>query len=117
MRYERPAEARRSAGLADVAASLEQRIAAARDEVNRAAALAGSPEAGDAARSARARCVELGVRAAHAAVTASGGAANLLDHPAQRIFREAMVYTLTAQTSDLQTATLARLVRTGGDAS
>jgi len=70
-----------------------------------------------AAGDARAWCVELGVRAAHAAVMTSGGAANLLDHPAQRIFREAMVYTLAAQTSDLQTAMLARLVRRGGERS
>lgn len=66
----------------------------------------------DASR-ARAWCVDLGVRAAHAAVIVSSGAANLLDHPAQRLFREAMVYTLTAQTGDLQTATLERLLRRG----
>jgi hypothetical protein len=44
-------------------------------------------------------------------VTASSGAANGLDHPAQRRFREAMFYTLTAQTSDIMAATLARVRR------
>jgi len=60
---------------------------------------------------ARSWCVELGVRAAHAAVIASGGAANSLDHPAQRLFREAMLYTLTGLTGELQAAVLGRLVR------
>ena len=54
----------------------------------------------------RACGITLGVRAAHAAVTAAGGRANSLDSPAQRLFREAMFYTLTAQTPDVQTATL-----------
>lgn len=34
-----------------------------------------------------------------------------LDHPAERWFREAMVYTLNAQTRDVQEATLSLLVR------
>jgi isovaleryl-CoA dehydrogenase len=58
---------------------------------------------------ARAWAIELGVRAAHMALTAAGGAANSLDHPAQRRFREAMFYTLTAQTADVMGATLERL--------
>jgi len=104
------AEARSSPLHAEVATTLEHEVAAARAEVNRVTAQASLATSEDAYR-ARAWCIELGVRAAHAAVTASSGAANLLDHPAQRLFREAMVYTLTAQTSDLQTATLTRLVR------
>jgi alkylation response protein AidB-like acyl-CoA dehydrogenase len=108
------AEARGSAAHADAAAALEHEISAARTEVNRVAAQAAAPTTSDDVLRVRAWCVELGVRAAHAAVTASSGGANLLDHPAQRIFREAMVYTLTAQTTDLQIATLARLVRSGG---
>ena len=55
---------------------------------------------------ARASVITLAVRVAHAAVAASGGGANSLDHPAQRLFREAMFYTLTAQTTDIQAATL-----------
>lgn len=109
------AEARRSPLHAEVAVALEHEIAAARAEVTRVTAQASGPATAEYAHRARAWCIELGVRAAHAAVVASSGAANLLDHPAQRIFREAMVYTLTAQTSDLQTATLARLVRQGSE--
>lgn len=59
----------------------------------------------------RAWCIELAVRAAHAAVTASSGAANLLTHPAQRLLREAMFYTIQAQTQEVMDATLARLER------
>ncbi len=61
----------------------------------------------------RAWCIELALRAAHAAVTASSGAANLLSHPAQRLLREAMFYTVQAQTHEVMDATLARLERAG----
>ena len=63
------------------------------------------------ALAARAGAITLGVRCAHALVAASSGAANALDHPAQRIFREAMFYTLTAQTGDIMGATLEMLVQ------
>jgi hypothetical protein len=58
----------------------------------------------------RAWCIDLGVRAAHAAVVVGSGGANLLDSSAQRLFREAMLYTLTAQTWPLQQASLRRLL-------
>jgi alkylation response protein AidB-like acyl-CoA dehydrogenase len=58
----------------------------------------------------RAWCIELAVRASHAAITAVSGSANSLDHPAQRLMREAMFYTIQAQTSEVMTATLDRLV-------
>lgn len=57
----------------------------------------------------RARAVELGVRAALSAVVATGGAANSLGHPAQRLYREAMFYGLTQLTGDLKWETLRRL--------
>ena len=63
------------------------------------------------ALNARTWAIELGVRAAHMAVAASSGGANSLDHPAQRLFREAMFYTLTAQTGDIMSATVTRLSR------
>ncbi|HZT44452.1 MAG TPA: acyl-CoA dehydrogenase family protein [Chthonomonadaceae bacterium] len=63
----------------------------------------------------RAGCIELAVRAAHAAVAASSGAANTLAHPAQRLLREAMFYTIQAQTVDVMDATLARLERPSSD--
>lgn len=59
----------------------------------------------------RAWCIELAVRAAHAAATASSGAANTLSHPAQRLLREAMFYTIQAQTQEVMDATLQRLER------
>lgn len=60
---------------------------------------------------ARAWAIELCARCAHAAITASSGAANSLSHPAQRIYREALVYTVSAQTVPIMEATLARLCR------
>lgn len=59
----------------------------------------------------RAWAIDLAVRCAHAGVTASSGAANSLKHPAQRIYREALVYTVSAQTAPIMEATLKRLVR------
>jgi alkylation response protein AidB-like acyl-CoA dehydrogenase len=59
----------------------------------------------------RAWCIDLAMRAAHAAVTASSGAANTRTHPAQRLLREAMFYTIQAQTHEVMDATLARLER------
>lgn len=58
----------------------------------------------------RAWAIDLAVRCAHAAVTVSGGAANYSDHPAQRIYREAMAYTIFGQTTAVMEATLARLI-------
>lgn len=54
----------------------------------------------------RARTIEQAVRGAHAAVAAISGAANLLSNPAQRVLREAMFYTIQAQTRDVQDETL-----------
>ena len=59
----------------------------------------------------RAWCIELALRTAHAAITAVSGSANALDHPAQRLIREAMFYTVQAQTREVMDATLARLER------
>jgi alkylation response protein AidB-like acyl-CoA dehydrogenase len=59
----------------------------------------------------RSWAIELATRIAHAAVTVSGGAANYNHHHAQRIYREALVFTVTGQTTAVMAATLARLVR------
>jgi alkylation response protein AidB-like acyl-CoA dehydrogenase len=61
----------------------------------------------------RAWAIDLCARCAHAAVTASSGAANHLGHPAQRVYREALVFTVSAQTPAIMEATLARLVGRG----
>ena len=57
----------------------------------------------------RAWAIDLAVRCAHAAVTASSGAANSINHPAQRVYREALVYTVSAQTTEIMEATLRRI--------
>lgn len=58
----------------------------------------------------RAWAIELAGRCAHAAVTISAGAANSLHHPAQRIYREALVFTVAGQTSAVMQATLSRFI-------
>ncbi len=57
----------------------------------------------------RAWAIELATRCAHAAVTVSSGAANLNTHSAQRIYREALVFTVSGQTQELMKATLERI--------
>ncbi|MDJ0694476.1 cyclase family protein [Mastigocoleus sp. MO_188.B34] len=59
----------------------------------------------------RAWSIDLAARIAHACVTVSSGAANYTHHNAQRIYREALVFTVTGQTSAVMEATLARLTR------
>ncbi|MBS1713522.1 MAG: acyl-CoA/acyl-ACP dehydrogenase [Armatimonadetes bacterium] len=61
----------------------------------------------------RAWAIELAARCAHAGVAASSGAANSIDHDAQRVYREALVYTVSAQTAPIMEATLERLSRSG----
>lgn len=61
----------------------------------------------------RVRAINLAVRCAHAAVTVSGGAANYKHHPAQRVYREALVFTVSGQTTAVMEATLKRLVSEG----
>ncbi|WP_165073398.1 acyl-CoA dehydrogenase family protein [Paludisphaera rhizosphaerae] len=103
--------------LANAANVFEQEVDSMRTAVNRW----DDPETpadqrGDATK-LRAGCIDLGVRASYGSVAASGGAANGIEHPAQRLFREAMVYALVAQTRDLRLATLDRLVQEAEPAS
>ncbi len=53
--------------------------------------------------------LDLVARAAHASIAAAGGRAMSLSHPAQRLMREAMFYTIQAQTPAVRDATLDRL--------
>lgn len=57
----------------------------------------------------RAWATELSVRCAYAAVTAAGGRALDLSHPSQRVYREALAFTVLGQTAGVQRATLDRL--------
>ena len=59
---------------------------------------------------ARAWAIDLAARCAHAGVVVSGGSANSVDHDAQRVYREAIVFSVSAQTVPIMEATLARLV-------
>ncbi len=70
-----------------------------------------TPEYKEEALNARAWAIEVAVRVSHAAVAGAGGAGNSRLHPAQRRFREAMFYTLTAQTGDILSATVERVSR------
>ncbi|XZN92437.1 MAG: acyl-CoA dehydrogenase [Microcoleus sp.] len=59
----------------------------------------------------RAQAIDLAVRCGHAAVTVSSGAANSQKHPAGRVYREALVYTVSGQTQDVMAATLDELIK------
>ncbi|MCB0825530.1 MAG: acyl-CoA dehydrogenase family protein, partial [Armatimonadetes bacterium] len=63
---------------------------------------------------ARAWAIDLAARCSHAGVASSSGAANSIHHDAQRVYREALVYTVSAQTAQIMEATLSRLVARGG---
>lgn len=55
--------------------------------------------------------IDLANRCAQAAVTVSSGAANSKYHPAQRVYREALVFTVSGQTTAIMLATLDRLTK------
>ncbi|MGR3274577.1 acyl-CoA dehydrogenase family protein [Acaryochloris marina NIES-2412] len=59
----------------------------------------------------RAWAIELANRCAHTAVISGRGGANLMDHPAQRVYREALAFSVFGQTTDVMEASLAQLVR------
>lgn len=101
------AEQRHNEGFAHAAAEFQTEIDACRaDALHWSGACAELAEYKDRALHARAEAITLATRAAHAVVTATGGGAHLLSSPAQRLLRESIFYTTTAQTSDVQSATL-----------
>ena len=59
----------------------------------------------------RAWSLDIAARSAQALVVASGGRSMQLDHPAQRLLREAAFYAIQAQTPPLRAASLDRLTR------
>jgi len=63
----------------------------------------------DRSLKARSAAIELMGRAAHAAVLAAAGAGNLMTHPAQRVYREALAFSVLALSPAIQEATLERL--------
>lgn len=108
------ADKRGFAFLKDAHERLFDELDNCKDETARAqAAVETGEDATDWRLSVRAWAIDLSVRCAHAAVTASSGAANSLAHPAQRVYREALVYTVSAQTTPVMEATLKRLLSRG----
>ncbi len=105
------AEQRHKDNFRDAADELTREIdACRRDALAWGGVCADLPDYKERALHARATAIILAVRAAHAAVTATGGSAHLLSRPPQRLMREAMFYTTTAQTADIQTGTLDLLI-------
>lgn len=57
----------------------------------------------------RAWAIDLAVRCGHGAVIVSRGAANLAEHPAQRVYREALAFSVSGQNNQVLAASLDRL--------
>ena len=93
--------------LAELDAAAAEALEAERQACRAAAATA--PADLDRLVAVRAWSLELAARAAQALVVASGGRAMLLDHPAQRLLREAAFYAIQAQTPPLRRSLLDRL--------
>ena len=105
------AEKRHKEGFAEVADAFTREIDACRHEaLTWSGSCADLADYKDRALHARATAIVLAVRAAHATVVATGGSAHLLNQPPQRLLREAIFYTTTAQTADVQSATLDLLI-------
>lgn len=68
-----------------------------------------NPEDRRRSLAARAWAIEMALRCAAAAVVSSSGAGNSMRHPAQRVYREALVFSVSAQTGAIMEATLNRL--------
>lgn len=58
----------------------------------------------------RGSAIHLAGRCAQAAIIAASGAANVLSHPAQRVYREAMLFSVTGQTGEVMAESLGRLI-------
>jgi alkylation response protein AidB-like acyl-CoA dehydrogenase len=97
---------RKNGGMAEAAERLDRELEICRTEAYRA-----MEENGDLDRGLRARAaaIELAGRTTHAAVVAAAGAGNLLSHPAQRVYREALAFSVLALSPPIQDAALRRL--------
>ncbi|MGD1855201.1 MAG: acyl-CoA dehydrogenase family protein [Leptolyngbyaceae cyanobacterium] len=62
----------------------------------------------------RAWAIELAVRCGHGAVIVSRGAANFVGHPAQRVYGEALVFSVSGQSNGVMRASLDRLASKNG---
>jgi alkylation response protein AidB-like acyl-CoA dehydrogenase len=88
----------------------------AREQLEESVTLCGRKmlDAGEAAFEERlylrGRAIDLAGLCSRAAVIASGGAANFLDHPAGRLYREALVFSVSGQTIAVMEASLQQLL-------
>ncbi|HLY11708.1 MAG TPA: acyl-CoA dehydrogenase family protein [Planctomycetota bacterium] len=89
--------------MIDAARRLEDELESVREEAYQA-----MEENIDLSRSLRSRsaAIELAGRAAHAAVVAAAGAGAVAGHPAQRVYREALAFSVLALSPPIQDATL-----------
>jgi alkylation response protein AidB-like acyl-CoA dehydrogenase len=93
-------------GMRAAADRLERELDVCREEAYRA-----MEENVDLERSLKARstAIELAGRTTHAAVIAAAGAGNLMSHPAQRVYREALAFSVLALSPPIQAAALQAL--------
>jgi alkylation response protein AidB-like acyl-CoA dehydrogenase len=106
-------EKRGNPGMAGAAARLEAELGECRAAAYRAMEEKEDVEKG---LKARAWAIELAGRAAHAAVLAAAGQGNVVPHAAQRVWREALAFSVLALTPPIQGAALDRLAALGGSA-
>ena len=105
------AERRHLSAIGRTAGAFGRELEDVRGQIRDWSGRTGEPDFFAHAVQLRAHVVDLAVRASLACVAANSGGANNLSHPAQRLYREAMFYTVQAQTQDVMDATLARLER------
>jgi alkylation response protein AidB-like acyl-CoA dehydrogenase len=111
---QRNAEKRRLTFALEAYEKLDRELRSLRDETEKARTNI-SDETTQSRLDLRAWQIQLAVKCAHAAVASSSGAANSLAHPAQRVYREALVFTVSAQTGPVMQATLERITSDCGE--
>ena len=98
------------ASLAPFADALSAEIETSWTDIETWAGRPEDPAFPASALATRAHAIDLGIRAATAAIVATGGTALKRDRDAQRIYREAALYAVAPQTAALRRATLTRLI-------
>jgi alkylation response protein AidB-like acyl-CoA dehydrogenase len=101
---------RQDPSISQAVDALRAELEQCRKETAEAQRLAGEETTEDRLR-VRAWAIDLAFRCAEGGIVCSSGAANSLAHPAQRVYREALTYSVSAQTTAIMAATLARLHR------
>ena len=76
-------------------------------------ALPPNPQCYEEQLQLRAWAINLAGRCANAAIIVSSGAANSKSHPAQRVYQEAVVFSVSGQTTAVMAASLTRLIQRG----